>query len=344
MSCSNCGALLVDYHQPVAVPAGFEPAAADDQGTADGGVLDLGSSTTWDPSPQTAREPALRRLAPFSRWIIAGLVVLSGFIANFLSDAKRDDGGAIVDQGAVDVTEARVGDCLDLRDEDFDSDVIEEFVGVPCSTSHQMEVYALLTYPDGGAYPGDAALESYSVERCTAEFGSYMGAPYDTEPILDFNYFTPTEDGWNDGDRGVTCAVIAYDGSELVGSMRGLGMIHYGALSAGCYDLPEGSESGLYGMHPRTCGQEHDVEVYAAVVEPSGPDAAFVDADLVEFADAACLSGYEALPGGVTGDPDVTWSYYYPSEGSWADGDRSITCYLQRIDQQPLVGSHAGSA
>ncbi len=312
------------------MPQGFEPAAA--------GEVEPGVDLAYTPPPR--KESVGRRIGPYARWIVAGLVVLGGFAANFLSDATRDDGGAIVDQGAVDVTEARVGDCLDLREEDLDAEVVEEFVGVPCAEPHQMEVYANLTVPGGDAYPGDVVLESYSIDGCEAQFAAYTGAPYDTEPLLDYYYFTPVEEGWSQGDRVVTCTLVTVDGSTLVGSMEGQGMVHYQSLNVGCYDLPAGADEGLYGMRPRPCEGGHDVEVFATPVVTSGADAPFDDPALVEFGNETCQSEYERFLGQDVTNPDLTWWYYYPSAESWAEGDRSLTCYLERVDLEPLVGSY----
>lgn len=334
VSCSNCGALLVDFQQTLEVPAGFESAGNDETEAAN----------TWDRPETSPGASATRRLAPFARWIVAGLVILGGLIANFITDARRDDTGTIVDQGSIDVTEARVGDCIDLREEDLDADVIEEFVGVPCTAPHQMEVYALFDHEGGAGFPGRSVLEEYATDGCAARFGDFTGAPYETEPVLDFNYFIPVEEGWSQGDREIACTVIAYDGSNLVGSMRGLGIVHYQSLTVGCYDLPAGSDSGFWGMHPRSCDDVHDVEVFSAAVEPSGPEAPFDDAALVEWGDATCQAEYEHYLGSGAEDPELTWWYFYPSEASWAEGDRSFTCYLQRVDEQPLTAAYKGSA
>ncbi len=316
------------------MPQGFEPAGDDE--------VEPGVDLAYTPPPR--KQSVGRRFGPYARWIVAGLVVLAGFVANLLSDATRDDSGVIVDQGAVNVTEARVGDCLDLREEDLDADVVEEFIGVPCSEPHQLEVFALLTVPGGDVYPGDLVLESFSTDGCEAEFATYTGAPYDTEPLLDYNYFTPVEDGWAQGDRIVSCTLATVDGTSLVGSMAGRGMVHYQSLQQGCYDLPAGAEDGLYGMHPRPCEEGHDVEVFATPSMSSAADAPFDDPTLVEFGNESCQTEYERFLGTDATNPDLTWWYYYPSAESWAEGDHSFTCYLERVDLEPLVGSYAGGS
>jgi hypothetical protein len=323
--------LLVSLEQPADIPSGYQPA---ESGAS---AEDEASAATGSTEPPSTRA----RIAPFARWVVFAVFAASGLIATFLRDAGRDEEGSIVDTGVVEATEARVGDCLSLSEEDLEADVVSEFVGIPCAEPHQMEVFAEANYDDlVGLFPGRATLEAFAGSECRMLFEGYVGAPYDTEPLLDINYFTPEEEGWRQGDREVTCAVISVDGSDLIGSMQGMGLVHFQALTEGCYDLPEDSAGGFYGMHPRDCDAAHEVEVFATAVETSGPDAVFDDAALVEFGDATCQAGFEELLGADPADPELTWSYFYPSQESWADGDRSFTCYLHRLDEQGLIGSY----
>ena len=56
---------------------------------------------------------------------------------------------------------------------------------------------------------------------CFAAFESYVGIPWESSE-LDIAALEPTEESWVEGDdREVTCAIVSYDGSKLVGSTRG---------------------------------------------------------------------------------------------------------------------------
>lgn len=89
------------------------------------------------------------------------------------------------------------------------------------------------------------------------------------------------------------------------------------------------------------CEQSHDSEVYASVIIPEdeypGQQAIF------ELADAECLSEFEAFVGGDWDTSPYDFSYYFPTEGSWAEGDREILCVI--FDPEgPVEGSLEGSA
>jgi hypothetical protein len=116
--------------------------------------------------------------------------------------------GSVADAGA-DYALPAVGDCLDDEGQPAD-----------CAEDHESELY-LVTELKGKKYPGDKAVEDKAVKRCVAAFADYVGADYD-ESELDFLYFTPDRQSWDQGDRSVACA--AYDPSgPLTESVRNSG-------------------------------------------------------------------------------------------------------------------------
>ncbi|HEX5695307.1 MAG TPA: septum formation family protein [Acidimicrobiia bacterium] len=337
LTCEKCGALLVDLAQPAQlVEAGrgaqfprYEPSAIPSPGETD--VL---------PPRKKVLGDYLTRAAPFAGWIIVGLFALSGVVWAAFTNADRDESGVIVDEGVVGVMEARVGDCVDLLEDDLEADVIFEFVGIPCSEPHSMEIFGLVAYSGiTGDFPGEAVIDEFGWESCLGLFDDYVGAPYETEPTLDITYFTPEPEGWAQGDREVTCALVAVDGSGLVGSMKGMGQVHTRSLQPGCYQLPEDQDA--VGMHPRPCEGIHDVEVFATGRDQSRADAPYDEVRLSEFGDGLCQAEYTKQLGAAASDPEFTWSYYFPSPESWADGDREFACFLMRVDQAPFTGSPA---
>jgi len=89
------------------------------------------------------------------------------------------------------------------------------------------------------------------------------------------------------------------------------------------------------------CDEPHDSEVYASVIMP---DDAFPGQEAIfELADAECLAEFEAFVGGDWDTSPYDFSYYYPTEGSWADGDREILCVIYD-PEGPVEGSLEGSA
>jgi hypothetical protein len=97
------------------------------------------------------------------------------------------------------------------------------------------------------------------------------------------------------------------------------------------------------------CAASHEYEAFALFDHPAGPDEAYPgDAAIVEYADVECQPHFEAYVG-----HDYQTSIWYitsltPSDQTWADGDREVTCLLnqQDDDEEPImvIGSAEGAA
>ena len=123
------------------------------------------------------------------------------------------------DPGAS-VTELGVGAC-------FDEPTTLEVASVetvPCSGLHDYEVFGrvFLTGVDT-AFPGRASVDEQAFFRCVPLFEDYVGLEYEVS-ILDVATLSPTAESWEDGDRGVTCALLRIDGDPLSGSVMGQGL------------------------------------------------------------------------------------------------------------------------
>ncbi len=74
------------------------------------------------------------------------------------------------------------------------------------------------------------------------------------------------------------------------------------------------------------CAEPHDDEVYAdfplADGDYPGEDAIF------EQADQGCYDAFAPFVGIAYEDSTLDFSYYYPTSGSWAQGDRLISCLI----------------
>lgn len=92
---------------------------------------------------------------------------------------------------------------------------------VDCAAAHDNEVVASLPYSgDGGAYPGQPALNAFAQTPCTDAFAAYVGIPFDAS-TLDMFLITPTDGSWAKGDRQIYCVVAAPAGGKLTGSVKG---------------------------------------------------------------------------------------------------------------------------
>lgn len=74
------------------------------------------------------------------------------------------------------------------------------------------------------------------------------------------------------------------------------------------------------------CDEPHDSEIYASIII-SG-DAYPGDDAVIAEADAACLDAFAGFAGVAYADSLYYYSYYFPTEGSWAGGDREILCTI----------------
>jgi hypothetical protein len=89
------------------------------------------------------------------------------------------------------------------------------------------------------------------------------------------------------------------------------------------------------------CSQAHDAEAYAdfQLTGSSWPGEDAVSED----AWTGCYERYESFVGIPWDDSELDFWVLQPTEESWADDDRAVTCALATMDGSPLRGSMRGS-
>jgi hypothetical protein len=172
----------------------------------------------WTPPPA-----ARRGFGGIGKVIGAGIVVLwiLGFVGGFVGDGP---GATPMPTGSADPTpdigtvvgsdEIAVGDCLVVPTEEF-----SEVRRVPCDTPHGGEVFFVVDHP-GNDYPTDNAVASFVETTCTPVFATWTGTALGDQALLDYSYFSPTEEGWAAGNRTVHCYLYLADGSLAQQSYR----------------------------------------------------------------------------------------------------------------------------
>ncbi|HEX6139598.1 MAG TPA: septum formation family protein [Candidatus Limnocylindria bacterium] len=187
-ACTSCG-----------LARGAEPSASD------GGYAQA--------APADGRGGPLRLLGRF--WWIGLVVVIA--IGGWWFGAKRDDAGNITGSGDLQVADLRIGDCFDLKE--ATATEVEKVTARPCADEHEFELFH-----DGNVdvdgYPGDAAFEAWVANECLPAFAPYVGVAYEAS-LLEFSYFVPSEDGWDQGDHSVQCVLYDPNEANLTESMRG---------------------------------------------------------------------------------------------------------------------------
>lgn len=168
------------------------------------------------PVPNSAPLPRRRR-ARSRAWIgfVWVPIVLGFLIVPLFTDARRDGSGSITRAGSLSVHDLQVGDCFDFHDPDATE--LDTVRGIPCSQSHESEVFAM-TELAAGPYPSDTQFDVAFETTCLAAFAGYVGTYYqDSEVYADM--IVPLPDGWEEGDRTITCYLFLLDG-PVVGSLR----------------------------------------------------------------------------------------------------------------------------
>ena len=139
---------------------------------------------------------------------------------NVMTDADRDESGAIIDGGNVDAFAMRLGDCFD-NTRSFASDEVGEvstLPGVPCSEPHDNEVFAIFDV-DFDSFPGDEPMAELAFDQCLARFEGFVGREYESS-VLDITAMYPSAASWAQDDREVICAIYDMNGEKRTGSAR----------------------------------------------------------------------------------------------------------------------------
>jgi hypothetical protein len=110
----------------------------------------------------------------------------------------------------------RVGDCFNVPAEETVSGVQHQ----PCTESHDGEVHVVGTI-EADSYPVVFGFDDWVQENCVGDaFTAYVGDSFEDRADIDIGYFAPTRDGWESGDREITCYLTPIDGSPISSSYR----------------------------------------------------------------------------------------------------------------------------
>ena len=172
-----------------------------------------------------AEPPAASPIVPARSGVLGGLLrrfawvpVIAVFaIGGFIFAAQRDESGQITQGGSLAIADLKVGDCFDQKDPDAEQ--ADEVDARRCDQSHQFEMVSIGSMRDG-AYPTEIEFENFVGEVCLPAFDEYVGLAYE-DSRLEVYWYYPLEDGWNEGDHLIQCAIYDPLESDIVGSLRG---------------------------------------------------------------------------------------------------------------------------
>jgi hypothetical protein len=256
-----------------------------------------------------------------------------------LSDEPlRDDSGAVVSEGTLDVFSLSVGDCLKTLEANEDGD-FDESTAVPCSEPHIYEVFYDFSVEN-------ATLEAIQVEadnECLVRYETFIGLAFPLSTIV-YTTLVPTTESYSQGDRAVSCLAHLEDLEPVTGSLRGAGPDYpqdfpatYEAGDCLAYPLDDeiGDPSDLV-LVP--CDEPHTFEVYYRSLEIEY----FLD-DFAAQVDATCQAGFEKFVNIAYENSQWYFSYFIPTESSYLQGDREIICVLHEENYSPIMGTLQGA-
>lgn len=143
---------------------------------------------------------------------------LTGCISLPGSGPDRDEEGNVTEQQEVDAFSLEVGDCFFTPEADGEG--VSGFEVVPCTETHDEEIYHEFLLPEG-EYPGRESINAAGEAECGPTFLAFVGVEDAEASELYYDWYSPTEDGWNEiDDRLVQCTLFTKDASQIEGSMK----------------------------------------------------------------------------------------------------------------------------
>ena len=88
-----------------------------------------------------------------------------------------------------------------------------------CTEPHDAEVF-IVSEMSGTTYPLESAFDDFTETTCIPAFASYVGRTFEEAEELNYGFFYPTPDGWNGGDRKVTCYIVRVDETKMSQSVK----------------------------------------------------------------------------------------------------------------------------
>ncbi|CAN5809917.1 hypothetical protein BH18ACT6_BH18ACT6_06750 [soil metagenome] len=108
-----------------------------------------------------------------------------------------------------------------------------------------------------------------------------------------------------------------------------------------CFDDQSGDE--ISSVPEVECSEPHDNEVFA-LIDYTETDVYPGPEEISDIGTNVCVEQFEAYVGIDYLSSALEVFSIYPSEDSWADGDRELICVLYNVDLSKLTGSMEGAA
>jgi len=163
---------------------------------------------------RTRRALALIGSAAALSLALTGCSALNSILGSGSGDAQRDEDGNVTESANVGIFSVKLGDCL----LGTGSGLLEDADVVPCSESHDEEIFHEITMPDGDF--SDEAVDAASAECVGDVFTSFVGVAYDASTLA-VTTISPTQETWEQmNDRVIQCVILDPAG-PVTGSLAG---------------------------------------------------------------------------------------------------------------------------
>jgi hypothetical protein len=156
--------------------------------------------------------------------VLIGIGALAGVFDGFVSDAQRDETGAVTERSQQSSLKLRNGDCFDDKvlaglDVDGGSENSTTVTAVPCTQAHQFEVFHQFDLLDE-SYPGDSRVGQLAIDGCAKQFRAFVGVAY-SRSRLEMYSLAPESKAWHSLDQRTVSCVVGQPGEVSTGSLRG---------------------------------------------------------------------------------------------------------------------------
>ncbi len=140
--------------------------------------------------------------------VLGGCSLVGGALDQLAGRAPADDSS---------VFSIKVGDCFTEPVAATDGTVSEIEI-VACGSAHDDEAIASILLTDA-EFPSLSAIEDKADDACLARFLDFTSAPANYDGSLNFSYFYPSQESWDEGDREILCYAFDMEGTT-VGSLK----------------------------------------------------------------------------------------------------------------------------
>lgn len=149
--------------------------------------------------------------------------------------------------------------------------------------------------------------------------------------------------------------------ARVAGARIVVGMIVFAAIAAGgfflrdyvsanvtdlrvgdCFDLPSSTVETVKDVQHHPCNETHNAELIALLTYPGDGGAPYPNGDALDnFATSNCVAAFASYTGrNAYTDNELTLGWLIPTPDGWSDGDRGVSCHLQRLDEGPMTHSY----